>query len=195
MFARDRMTTALCAIGLLASGTALAADAGYYLGGSVGQSRPSFDTAGAAPGVGVNIDSSATAWKILGGYQFDKNWGVELNYVDFGKYNISAPANGTTGTADLTGWGGAVVGTLPLGSNVSLLGKLGVLRSRESLSGTFGSGSDSKWSPNYGLGLKYDINANLSGRLEVERFTNMGSNTNTISSNANVYTVGLTYKF
>ena len=177
---------ALIAIGILVSAAAIAQDNGFYIGGSGGQGRPSFDTAGAMPG--TTVDNSNSAYKVFGGYQINKNFGVEGSYLSIGTFHVS---NGTT--IDLYGWGIAAVGTLPLANGFSLLGRLGAYRMRERAN-PFGN-ADNTTSPNFGAGVKYDINANFSARVEAERLLRMGSNTNTISSDANVYTIGLGYKF
>ena len=186
MLLLTRVIKIVFAIWLATSGIAFAADNGFYVGGSLGQGRPTFDTAGAAPGVALGVDNSSYAYKVFGGYQLNQYFGAELVYANLGEYNFS-----TGGRVDIHGWGLALVGALPLGKDFSLLGRLGEYRMRESGFGT----ADNSWSPNFGIGLKYDFNPNLSGRAEVERFTNMGSNTNTISTKANIYTLGLVYKF
>lgn len=55
--------------------------------------------------------------------------------------------------------------------------------------------ADNSWSPTFGAGLRYDFNANLSARGEIERIQKMGSNTNTVSNDSTIYTLGLGYKF
>ena len=182
MIVRKYITAILFVTGLMASDALIAADTSFYVGVGLGQARPTFDTAGTTR----TNDNSSYAYKVFGGYQLNQYFGAELVYANLGEYNFS-----TGGTVDIHGWGLALVGALPLGKDFSLLGRLGEYRMRESGFGT----AENSWSPNFGIGLKYDFNPNLSGRAEVERFTNMGSNTNTISTKANLYTVGLVYKF
>jgi OmpA-OmpF porin, OOP family len=190
MHTTKMITKILLVAGLLASGAAIAADNGIYIGASLGQARPSFDTPNAAiaAGAGITFDSSAYAYKVYGGYQLNQYFGVELIYHNLGEYNI---VGGVAGKADITGWGGALVGTAPLGKDVSLLGRFGMTHTRE----TFNVGSDNIWSPSFGIGLKYDFNPNLSARGEFEHFTKIGSNDNTIGAHVNVWTLGLGYKF
>jgi len=95
-----------------------------------------------------------------------------------------------------------MVGTLPLGRDFSLLGRLGETRVRESrgncsvCAAPVSAASDNTWSPTFGAGLKYDFNANLSARVEAERYTKVGdSNQNTFGAKVNLYTAGLAYKF
>ena len=195
MKSSQRVILAFCVAASLGSGVASAADNGFYVGGSIGQSRPSFGSESFSAGTGYNAENSATAWKGFAGYQFDKNWGVELNTMHLGTYDVTAPTAGTSGTAKITGWGADVVGTMPMTQGVSLLGKVGMLRTDQRLGGTIGSASDKKWSPKVGIGLKYDINERLGARVEMEHISNIGSAANTIDTKANVYSVGLAYKF
>lgn len=193
MIVRKCMAHVLFVTGLLISAVSMAADNGFYIGANLGQARPSFDTpnVAAAAGVGVTYDSSSYAYKVFGGYQLNQYFGVELNYVYLGEYNIAIGGSPLANKVDITGWGGALVGAAPLGKDFSLLGRVGMTYLRE----TFGGTSDNIWSPSFGIGLKYDFNPNVSLRGEIERYTKIGSNDNTLGGHANVYSVGLAYKF
>jgi predicted porin len=198
-----RIITVLAVIGVC--GRALAADSGFYVGASAGQARPSFDsTPAVAAGFPVTFDSSSSAWKAFVAYEFNRYFAVEANYVNLGTYNVNVNVLGTPLFTDIniTGWGAALVGTLPLRNDFSLLGRVGETRVRESR-GTCSNicaintafSADNTWSPSFGIGIKYDFNPNFSARAEAERYTKIGSNDNTFSAHANLYTVGLTYKF
>jgi OmpA-OmpF porin, OOP family len=191
MNATKMFTKILLVAGILVSGATFAADNGIYIGASLGQARPSFDSPNSAiaAGAAVTFDNSAYAYKVYGGYQLNQYFGVELIYHNLGEYNILI--GGKLNKADITGWGGALVGAAPIGKDVSLLGRIGMTHTRE----TFAGSSDNIWSPSFGVGLKYDFNPNLSARGEFERFTKIGSNDNTIGAHANVWTLGLGYKF
>ena len=200
------LATLLVTAGLVGSSAAMAADNGFYLGGSVGQARPSFDSSpGFAPGIPITHDASSYAWKATGGYQINKNIGVELVYLSLGTYNVAGQVTPTTTLftdVKITGWGAALVGAIPLNNQVSVLGRIGENRIRESrgpcsavCGGLVTTSADNSWSTSFGLGLKYDFNENVSARGEVERFTKIGSNGNTLSGHANLFTVGLGYKF
>ena len=198
MLLLTRVIKIVFAIWLATSGIAFAADNGFYIGGGFGQARPSFDAnPAAALGFPVTNDNSSAVWNAFGGYQINQYFSAELRYVNLGEYNsaLSVPGIGTLlAKIRITGWGAALVGALPLGKDFSLLGRVGENRLRETLFGN-GSTNDNTWSPSFGIGLKYGINPNLSARAEVEHFTKIGSNDNTIGAHANLYTVGLVYKF
>ena len=188
MSTKTRIGAIAFAICAAASGYAAAADNTYYIGGSFGQSRASFDGAGTASGIGTVFNSSAGAYKLYGGYNFHKNFSVEGSWINLGSYDSNV-AN----KAEIAGWGLSLVGYLPLSKEFTLLGRLGENRMR--LKRTPGGIADNSWSPTFGVGLKYDFNPNLSARAEFERITKMGSNTTTVSTDANVYSFGLGYQF
>src|SRR5438445_13756644 len=62
-------------------------DTGWYVGGSVGQSKARHvDCAGFD-----SCDTKAAACGILAGYQINRNFAAELGYHDFGRVTFSAP--------------------------------------------------------------------------------------------------------
>jgi OOP family OmpA-OmpF porin len=188
MSMKTRIGIIAIAVGALAGNAALAADNAFYLGGSLGQARANFDTAGAAANIGAGVTNSEGIYKVYGGYQFHKNFSVEGTYINLGSYTAT---NGRT--IEPAGWGLALVGAWPIGNDFSLLARLGEYRIRQKMNPT--GVADNSWSPGFGAGLRYDFNANLSARGEIERIQKMGSNTNTVSNDSTVYTFGLGYKF
>jgi len=176
------------AIGAAASGYATAADNTFYIGGGLGQSRPNFDTAGTASGIGTSFNGSDGAYKLYGGYKFHKNFSVEGTWINLGTYDSNI-----FNQVEIAGWGIALVGYIPVAKDFSLLARLGENRMRVKRIplGT----ADNSWSPSFGAGLKYDFNPSFSARAEFERITKMGSNVTTINTDANVYTIGLSYQF
>lgn len=188
MTTQTRIAPTVLALGLLAGGAAFGADNGVYIGGSWGQARPDFDIAGSTANAGTSINNSDVAWKAFTGYQFNKYFGIEGAYINLGSY---AASNGNT--IEPAGWGISLIGTVPLGSNFSLLGRISEYRMRQKMNPT--GVADNTWSPSFGAGLKYDFSPNFFGRAEYERIQSMGSNNSTIENNSNVYTLGLGYKF
>ena len=155
------------------------ADAGWYVGGSYGMTT--YDIAGVP--AGISVDDSDTGFKIFGGFQFNKNWGGEAGYVDFGKATVSGL--GLSGDVGITAFTFAGTGTLPLGQNFSLLGKLGL--AMWDTSGSAGSG-DSGTDMYYGVGAAYSFNRNLSLVADYEMVDAEDDSVSMIS-------VGLRYKF
>jgi OOP family OmpA-OmpF porin len=201
-----RIAALICLVSLLASGAALAQvaqDKRFYVGFGAGQARPDFDSAPAiASGLPVVYDSSSGIWKAFAGYQFNKYFGAELIYVRLGDYNVYLPTVALNTSIQIKGAGGALVGTLPLGKDFSLLGRVGETNIRESrgncalCAGVVTSSSSNTWSPSFGIGLAYDLNASWSARAEAERFTKVGSSgDSTFGAAINMYSASLAYKF
>ncbi len=179
------------AIGAAISGGASAADDTFYIGGAWGGARPSFDSANVTSGVGTNFNAKSSYMrplKIYGGLKLSKNFSIEGTWLNLGSFDSN-----TGNTLEMTGWGMSLVGYLPVTKDLSLLGRLG--ENRMTLKNITNNASDTTWSPVLGVGLKYDLNPNIGVRWEVERISKMGSNTTTIKTDTNLYTVGLDYQF
>jgi len=163
-------------LAISAPAVAQQSDAGWYIGGSYGMTT--FDISGVP--AGVSVDDSDSGFKIFGGFQFTKNWGAEVGYVDFGKAGI-----GGFGDIGVTALTLAGTGTLPLNESFSLLGKVGM--ANWDASGSASSG-DSGTDLFYGIGARYNINKNLSVQVEFETFS-------AEDDSVNMTSVGLRYKF
>ncbi|HEU5282508.1 MAG TPA: outer membrane beta-barrel protein, partial [Burkholderiales bacterium] len=84
---RTTLGTMLIVAGLLLTAgpaPAFAQDeAGFYVGGGIGQS----ELKDACDGDGLTVtdcDDTDTAWKLFAGYWFNKYFAVEGGYIDFG---------------------------------------------------------------------------------------------------------------
>jgi len=165
-------------------------DTGFYIGGAYGMSSFDIDTAGIT---NPSVDDSDSGFKIFGGYQFSRNWGVEVGYVDFGKAGLSGSMLGIPFTGDLgvTALTVAGTGTMPMNESFSLLGKVGMwnwdAKASVAALGTAGSASDSGTDLFFGVGLRYNLSKNLGLQLEVEQYSGDDSITYT--------SLGLRYKF
>jgi len=154
---------------------------GFYIGGSVGQSD--YDDNNAIPDLitSGSVDGSDTGFKIFGGYQFNQHFGLELSWVDLGKAGYSGrfgAANVTGGTVDASGLNFSAVGTLPLGSNFALFGKIGFFVWESDASDLTGglpfSGTADGSDVSYGIGASLNFTRNLGIRVEWERFKAVG---------------------
>ncbi len=95
----NRLMPVCMAVGLLGAGSAVAADSGWYVGGSVGSVSSDVGVNDAngirdivyfihsigAVGGTAELDDSTEAWSVLAGYQFSRNFAVEVAYVDLGE--------------------------------------------------------------------------------------------------------------
>ena len=150
---------------------AQAQDSGVYLGVGVGQSTlrnwcdPSLTLR--------SCEDQDVGWKLLAGYQFNRYFGVEASYVDWGETTVSISSGGqiVDGSAKQQGYGIAAVGTLPLGrSQFSLFGKIGLMfvaqetaRIRPNPSTVERDETETQ----YGLGAKYRFAQDFAVRAEL----------------------------
>jgi len=159
---------------------AVAADNGFYLGGSVGQANLKIDdlTNGIST---ADFDADDTAFKLIAGIR-PLDWlGVEAAYVNFGE-----PEDTVLGQklkADGDGISAFAVGFLPTGP-VDLFAKLGLISWDSKISGSF---DDDGTDLAYGVGAQFRV-LGLSIRAEYEKFDISDVDLDMIS-------VGLTYTF
>jgi len=195
------LSAAVLILGLAAIPTNAQAE-NWYAGASVGQSKADIDLT-CDLDISCNKDEDDTGFKIFGGYQFNPNGAIEFGYVDLGKFKASGK-DSSLGNVSLdwepSGFTFAVVGTLPIGQNFGLMGKVGIffwdmdLHARASSLGS-GSDSDSGTDLTYGLGVKYDISKTFGVRAEWERFQDVGDSNTTGKSDIDLFSVGVVFKF
>jgi OOP family OmpA-OmpF porin len=152
----------------LAIGSVYAAEPGFYLGASGGQSFIDDEYTD-----NISVDDDATGWKAYVGYQFLPWLGVEAGYVDFGSYSSDNLFQGTNFDADLdlSAWEGFLVGTLPIGP-VDLFAKVGAADLQGELdTQNFGSESENDTQLAYGVGAAYNFGKGHWGlRVEAEGY-------------------------
>ena len=135
-----RITSALILSATIAAGPACAQVPHVYIGAGVGI---------------ANTDSSEFSWKILGGYQHDRHWGIEAAYTDLGRYRGSG--------ADSLSL--AFTGTLPLDRRWALIAKAGVASNRTRV-----AGSSDHADALVGIGVAYVVSRRFGLRLEYEQY-------------------------
>ena len=181
---------ALASLGSLIAAPSFAQEGGYYYGGlSLGQSRAKIDEeritasllAAGFTSTGFTRDESDTAYKLFGGYQFNRYFGLEAGYFNLGKFGFTAtttPPGTLNGSIKLQGLNLDLVGTLPLSERFAVIGRVGAqaARSRDSFSGTgavtVGNPNPSARDTNYkvGAGLQYAFSPSFLVRGEAERY-------------------------
>jgi len=211
-----KLVRAVGALGLAGiaavSGQASAADEGWYLGFGIGQSREKnhheritqellgsgFTTNS------ISDDSKDTAWKLLGGKKFNKNFAVEASYFNLGEFGFTAqttPPGTLNGKIKLQGVGVDAVGILPLASQFSAFAKLGLqyAKAQDTFTGTGAvtvsnpNPSKSAFGYKAGLGVQYDFTPSLGLRGELENYRVDDAVGN--KGNINTLMVGLVYMF
>jgi OOP family OmpA-OmpF porin len=167
-------------------------DSGWYLGGSIGQSAVDIEGCGGV----VNCDDKDTAWRILGGYQLNRNIAVELGFHQFGDASQTFPGGQVAFEANAIEIVG--LGSLPLGNNFAIYGKAGFYRGETKATGSNFSGAidlkETNTDLTYGLGARYDFNPKLGIRAEWQRYTNMGGDA-VGESDVDVLSVGVIVGF
>jgi OOP family OmpA-OmpF porin len=193
----------LAAAGMAVSAASMAqsrpADAGWYVGVSVGQSQQA-DTCEGIPG----CDDKDTAFKVFGGYQVNRNFAIEGGYTDLGKTNInvSGPGGNLSANIKANAWEVVGVGILPVADRFALLGKIGLYRGEVEGTGSgvvLGipislSGKDTNTDLTFGVGAKFDITRNFAVRGEWQRYSSMGGS-EVVETDVDVLSVGVTFKF
>jgi OOP family OmpA-OmpF porin len=176
-------------LGLLAI-PAFAADNGFYLGASVGQTQLEIDELGEDIESG-DFSGDDMSYKIFAGFRFITFLGVEGSYRDFGAPEDEVAELDGTVTADLTGYDVAAVGYLPLGI-ADIFAKAGMAAWDAELSldagDLSGSVTDDGEDPFYGLGFQLRFKS-FAVRAEIEYFDVEGID------GLYMYSVGGSYTF
>lgn len=194
---------------LLAAPALMAANAGAYIGASIGPSKTKdgpdvseFDAYLLANGVTAtsSTDDTDNAWKLFGGYKFNRYFTIEGSYADLGKFSINSTlATGTHETTiELQAVAIAAVAILPLTYNFELFGKAGGQYWDADHSSTpLGEGSRSDQSSDvmFGLGAGYNLNDNFGLRVEWELYNDIGEHVSLDKSDVEMWSAGLQYNF
>jgi OmpA-OmpF porin, OOP family len=196
-----RMIQALAALalalGLAVPSTGMAQgmeDKGFYIGATIGQSKVK-DFCG---GVGASCEDTDTALRLLGGYQFNKNFALELGYHQLGEASISGA--GLFAKVEATAWEAVAVGMFPVADRFSIYGKVGMYRADSDFStnivlpGIPQSFSESNNDLTFGFGLQFDITRNLGVRAEWQRYQDLGG-PQIGESDLDVMSIGVVYRF
>jgi OOP family OmpA-OmpF porin len=193
----NTMKSAAAVLGITASVLAFPAAAqmnmsAAYVGGSIGQSERK-DVCGVLL-VGGSCDEKDTAWRILGGYQINRNFAAEFGYHNLGEVKASAGASSSTSKSNV--WELVGIGAYPFANQFAVYGKLGGYRGKTTLSSNVtGVGGEEKNNGlTYGFGLQWDPMANLGVRAEWQRYDNVGG-PRTGEGDINALTLGAIWHF
>jgi len=120
------------------------------------------------------------------GLQINKNWAVEVNFIQLGKfsYKYSQGANEQEDVYEVSGWGGSLLPTIPLTRNLSLFGRLGVLAAQTrttirnpapAFNGSITAIQVSTTSFLSGFGAQYFLNRDFGIRVEYQNLGKVGT--------------------
>jgi len=186
------LSTAALAFALPAAAQSVDTKA-FYLGANLGQSKfNNVDCTGT-----TTCDTSDNAFKVFGGYSFNKNWAAELGYADLGKAKLADSISSVEAKA--TAWDLNDVFSWPFSdSGFAVFGRAGLYMGDVKLSGD-ASGSKTTTDLTYGLGGQYDFNRNFGLRAEWQRYSKMKSHSDTTgedgSGDVDAMTIGVLYRF
>lgn len=183
--------SSLAGLGSLAAGPSFAQPvAPYYYGGlSVGQSRASIDEERITAGLlseglttrAMERDERDIAFKLFGGYQFNRHFALEGGYFNLGKFGFTSstvPAGTLTGQLKAQGVNLDVVGTLPINDRFAVFARAGAhyTQTRDTFRGTGAVGvknhNPGKDAANFkvGVGMQYAFSPSVIVRGEAERY-------------------------
>ena len=175
---------------------------GGYLGVSAGRTNvKTLDVSGVDPGYcqpyPCNIDAESdtfSAWKVFGGYRFNRYFAVEGGWTNFDEIKDNPGGDIQEIKFDLSGINGFARAILPLGP-VDLYGKLGFIwwdgdiRLRTTANPSIKADVSGGTKTAYGLGATFNLGRNFGIRAEWEAFTldNVDQ--------WDLYTLGVQYRF
>jgi len=185
----------------------------WYIGGNIGESKARIDDVritsqllgGGLAATSINNDDKGTAFKLLGGYQFNKNFSLEAGYFDLGRFGFTAntaPPGTLNGKIKLRGINLDAVGTLPITEKFSAFGRLGLNYAQASDNFTSTGAvpaptnpnpSTKDWNYKAGVGVQYALTESLSMRGELERYRINDAVGN--KGDVNLFSLGLVYRF
>jgi OOP family OmpA-OmpF porin len=179
-------------------------DAGWYLGGSLGQSQADLDCTGA-----TSCDDKDSSWKIFAGYQMSRNLAVEFGYTSLGEVTASTPSFflpgfGTIPSANISiessVWEVSGVGSLPVADRFSFFGRAGLYMADTDVSLRFAGppgvvdDSDDNIGLTLGFGARVDLTRNLGIRAEWQRYMDVSAG-DFDESDVDVMALSLVWRF
>jgi len=181
----------LASLAALACTQVLAQNEGHFYGGvGAGRSQSKIDDdrinaaliGAGATSTSITHDQRDAAYKVFGGYQFNPYFGMEAGYFNLGEFGFKSNTTTPTGTLDgrikADGLNLDLVGTLPVNDQLSLLGRVGMIkaRARDTFT-TTGGLSVANPNPEFtqqnykaGVGFAYKFSQSMTLRGELERY-------------------------
>jgi OmpA-OmpF porin, OOP family len=135
---------------------------GIYIGGSAGKGASKKACDGA-----MTCDNSEEAFKVFGGYQFNRNVALEIGYADLGDF----AADGTE--TSVRALDAAAQFTAPISQRFALIGRLGAYRSHVEASGVITTATHNT-SFTWGLGVLFNVSRSFGLRAEWQNYSDIG---------------------
>ena len=146
-------------------------------------------------------DDNDTAWSAFIGYAFNENFALEGGYADLGSIDSLVGdcerQQGIAADPSADGVTLAAVARAPIGEKFSIYGKAGAFAWNMDRDATGGlpAASDDGVSPLAGIGLGYSFTDRFEGRLEYDRFFDVGETDTTGQTDIDALMVGGAFKF
>ncbi|TWO70892.1 outer membrane beta-barrel protein [Caenimonas sedimenti] len=211
---RNSVALGCLALAGLASPAASAQDSGWYAGGGIGRATSSIDDERIRAGLanqglatsGMAHDERDVAYRLFGGYQFNRHFGMEAGWFDLGRFGFTAdtaPPGRLTGDVRMRGFNLDLVGTLPLTERFALLGRAGVVHAQTrgsfgatgAVSNPYGATSTSERDVGFklGAGFAWQMSPAWQLRAEAERYRIDDTVGN--KGNVDVVSLSVVYRF
>ena len=166
-----------------------------YAGISLGGAKAEGFCTGVS-GPGVSCDDTGGAVKLYGGYQFHRNFALELGIAGMGEWVAQGPGGRveiSTGLVEALG-----LAILPVTESFAVYGKAGIYRAATearvntfSLVGTF---EETNTDLTAGFGLRFEFARSFGLRLDWQRYFDVGGG-NIGESDIGVFSVGAQLRF
>jgi hypothetical protein len=138
---------------------------------------------------GGGCDDTDQAWRLFAGGRFNNTFGAEVGLVHFGEFDRAG------GQTKARGLDLALTAGVPLGSNSSVFGKLGLAYTRTNVGGTapgLETGKENGWGPRIGIGGQVGLTQNWAVRADWDRYRVKFPGT---KDNIDTLTIGAQYTF
>ena len=143
----------------------------------------------------LNFDRES-GLKLVGGYNFNQYFGVELEYIDAGKFDFTIP-NSASIDIEITGFNLSLLGYYPVTEKLDFFAKVGGFRSEVDvevqLLGLSVSDDERDTTLSYGAGIKYAFTKNLFADIQYQKFQDIDFAFD--EDDLEVISVGVIYRF
>ena len=142
----------------------------------------------------MSCDDKDTAWKILGGYQFNRHFAVELGYTDLGE--ASASGFGVNAAIEATAFEVVAVGIVPIADKFSVVRQARHVSGRHRIRPATWAVNESETNNDltFGFGVRYDFTKNLGVRAEWQKYQDVGGG-EIGETDVDVISIGVIWKF
>jgi OOP family OmpA-OmpF porin len=210
--ARALGISSLVALAITVNPAALAADAGWFAGFNLGHAQAKIDDGRISTGLlgdglattSISDGSQHLGFRALGGYDFSRNFAVDADVFDLGRFGFTAnsmPAGMLRRDFRRKAVNSDLVDSLQVGESASPSARAGlhIAETRDSFAGAgavavINSGANKRAANyKYGVGGRYDVSRAFALRAEAERYRidDVVGNTDDID----LYSFGLVYRF